>query len=68
MKARWARGENHYETHGIHRLTKNMLPKPQEKQYMNERSFGAWRESLPNTRNSYVYCEHFTQTFRTNNK
>ena len=32
---------------------------------MRERSWDAGRESLPNIRNTYVYCEHIIQTFGT---
>ena len=64
-----ARFHNHCKTQGIHRFTMLMLPKPYEKQYMNERSFGASLESLPNTRNSYVYQEHINKaTGKTINK
>ena len=44
MNARWARGENHCQTKGIHSFTQKMLAKPYERnEYVNES--GAQRDN-----------------------
>ena len=58
MNARLARGERYFQTQGIQIFTKKMLAKPfgkKLKEKKRKRERGASRESLPNTRNSYVY-------------